>query len=143
MNLLPQNVRRIFSEDSIPTVTEEIGYLLTPRQKLDVDGLQGCVNHICPGFDYVVEKGDPLESSVRHLPIIPFARTAYARTTSFRHVIANVAFAKANQPTLDAMLNRYGRRGTEQYLPTESLPGNNPIGVLALVYATVRSLTWF
>ena len=69
MNSLPGNIRRIFSEDFIPAVIEEIGYSSTPWQNLNADELQGCVNLVYPGLDHVVEKGGPLEISVRQLSV--------------------------------------------------------------------------
>ena len=46
-----------------------------------------------------------------------------------------------NQAILDTMLVYYGRRGTKQYLPTDSSPGSNPVGMLALVCTAVRPST--
>lgn len=43
-----------------------------------------------------------------------------------------------NQAILDTMLVYYGKRGIKQYLPSASSPGNNPVGMLALVCTTVR-----
>ena len=64
MRSLPGNIRRIFAEDFIPLVIEEIGCSDTPWQNLEVDLLQGCMDNAYPGLDYVVEKGGSLDTLV-------------------------------------------------------------------------------
>lgn len=54
----------MFAEDFMPAVLEEVGCSVTPWKNLDVDLLQGCMGLVYPGVDYVVEKGDALDSSV-------------------------------------------------------------------------------
>jgi len=94
---LPGNIRRIFSEDFIPYVIEEFGCSATPWQNLDTDLLQGCMNLAYPGLDYVVDKGDALESSVRQPSIPSFCSLrlpliqANAQVTSFRNSIKSAA----------------------------------------------------
>ena len=42
---------------------------------------------------------------------------------------------------IDTMLVYYGRKGTKSCIPTASVPGNNPIGVLTLVCAAVGPIS--
>jgi len=76
---LPGNIRRIFAEDFMPAVLEEVGCSATPWQNLNLNLLQGCVDLVYPGLDYVAETSDALDLSAR------------ARVMSFRNTIASNA----------------------------------------------------
>lgn len=64
VNSLPLNIRQLFADVFIPTALQEVGRSSTPWQNISVDVLQECVNVVYTGLDYVVERGDALESSV-------------------------------------------------------------------------------
>jgi len=61
---LPAAIRRTFSDEFIPSVLEEVGWSTTPWENPNVKTLQICMSEVYPTIEYVVEKGDTIETSV-------------------------------------------------------------------------------
>lgn len=79
----------------------------------------------------VKEKGGYKVVSGLHPPLCLLSVHLILKSLQVRHGIFQ------HQMIVNTMLLYYGKRGTKACIPTASTPGENPIGVLALVCAAV------